>query len=117
CLGVPGLDQPAVSKSGWLDDARGRIEGDFRGRLVIQDLAREYGLRADSVGRAFKRAFGIGIPTLIRKLRVSWCMMEIADGGDLSAVAISAGYADQSHMTRAFQQELGISPGEIARRP
>jgi len=117
CLGVPGLDGPARSKSGWLDDARGRIEGDFRERLVIHDLAGEYGLRADSVGRAFKRAFGIGIPTLIRRLRVSWCMMEIAEGGDLSAVAISAGFADQSHMTRAFQQELGISPGEIARRP
>jgi AraC-like DNA-binding protein len=35
----------------------------------------------------------------------------MADGQTLAQAAIQAGFADQSHMTRAFVRQLGITPG------
>jgi AraC-like DNA-binding protein len=34
---------------------------------------------------------------------------------DLAAVATDAGFADQSHFTRATQSELGQTPGDLRR--
>jgi AraC-like DNA-binding protein len=33
----------------------------------------------------------------------------------LAAIALEVGFADQSHMTRAFVELLGVSPGRLRR--
>jgi hypothetical protein len=39
------------------------------------------------------------------------CRRLIRDGSSLSLAAASAGFADQSHMTRIFVRHLGFTPG------
>jgi AraC-like DNA-binding protein len=39
----------------------------------------------------------------------------IAQGHSLAAAAAAAGFADQSHMTRAFRIKYGLTPGAYAR--
>jgi AraC-like DNA-binding protein len=35
----------------------------------------------------------------------------LADGRPIAEAAIDAGFADQSHMTRAFVRQFGVTPG------
>lgn len=39
----------------------------------------------------------------------------IAGGASLSEAAIDAGFSDQAHLTRAFKQVIGLTPGEAAK--
>jgi AraC-like DNA-binding protein len=38
----------------------------------------------------------------------------IAHGNSIADAAAEAGFADQSHLTRAFTRQFGISPGRYA---
>ena len=52
----------------------------------------------------------------MRALRLEWARREIARGTALAAVAAQAGFADQSHFTKAFAKATGITPSEYRRR-
>jgi AraC-like DNA-binding protein len=64
----------------------------------------------------FSRAFAvsIGLPPhrwlLNRRVERAKSMLSNA-APTLSEVAIACGFADQSHFTRTFTREVGISPG------
>jgi AraC family transcriptional regulator len=46
-------------------------------------------------------------------LRVEWAAAEILSGHrSLAEIAAEAGFADQSHFTRVFRRQVGVTPGE-----
>lgn len=85
--------------------------------LRIADLAAELGVHAVHLARVFRKAWGCSPGDLLRWRRVEraigllrrkdLCMVE---------VALASGFADQSHMTRAFQAQCGTTPGGYRRR-
>jgi len=40
----------------------------------------------------------------------------LLDGESIAHVALSVGYADQSHLTRQFQRIVGLPPGRYAQQ-
>ncbi len=64
--------------------------------------------------RAYRhwRGEGIGEVRRRRRLEAAALLLERDDAG-LADVAIAAGFCDQSHMTRAFKQQLGRTPAAI----
>ncbi|MBW8748158.1 MAG: AraC family transcriptional regulator [Acidobacteria bacterium] len=60
--------------------------------------------------RAFAYATGATPHAYILQRRVRLARRLIASGKELVLVSCEAGFADQSHMTRAFVRQLGVTP-------
>jgi AraC-like DNA-binding protein len=67
--------------------------------------------------RQFRRAFGLPPHAYLRQVRVKRAVREILKGARPIDAALSAGFADQAHMTRSFRRTVGYTPGDLVRRP
>ncbi len=69
------------------------------------------GVHPDHLARAFRLRFGAPIGSYLRRLRLDWAAMRLETGDEgISAVALRAGFADQSHFTRTFKRHTGLTP-------
>jgi AraC-like DNA-binding protein len=87
-----------------------RIDADPAAPLALADLARESGLSRFQVLRGFSRATGLTPHAYIVQRRTHLARHLIARGTPLAEAALASGFADQSHMTRIFARQYGISP-------
>ncbi|MBW9055007.1 AraC family transcriptional regulator [Rhizobium mesosinicum] len=95
--------------------ARSMIDDDPAAEISLADLARESGLSRFQVLRAFARATGFTPHAYHVQARVHLARRLIAGGATLAEAAVESGFADQSHMTRAFVSRYGLTPGTYAR--
>jgi AraC family transcriptional regulator len=86
-------------------------------RLHVGDVAAEIGVHPVHLARAFRAAWDCSPGELIRWRRVDQAA-DMLRRLDVSAAEIAAqvGFADQSHMTRAFRATYGMAPGAYRRR-
>jgi AraC family transcriptional regulator len=87
------------------------IEANLEDRISIASLASVAGLSTFHFARAFKQSQGVAPHDYLVQRRVKRAM-ELLDSTELSIseIACAAGFADQSHCTRRFQQHVGMSP-------
>jgi len=91
--------------------ARSRIDDDPTAILSLQDLAQQSGLSRFQLLRAFAKVTGMTPHAYILQRRLHHARRLIAAGTPLVQVAMDSGFADQSHLTRLFVRNFGISPG------
>lgn len=93
------------------------IRSHFRRNMRIVELADAIGISARQLHRKFIEAFGCSPQTFIMKLRVQAACeaLQHADA-QISAVATSLGFCDQSALTRHFHRHMGITPLHYQRR-
>jgi len=91
--------------------ARSRIEEDPASPITLFDLSALSGMSRYQIVRAFARELGTTPYAYVIQCRVRLARKLLINGETLAAAAQRAGFADQSHMTRAFVRQLGISPG------
>ena len=78
------------------------------------DLAAEAGLHPVYVARAFRQHFGIGVAEYARVVRAEHARILLATTeAPIAEIALLAGYADQSHLTRSMRRLLAATPSEI----
>ena len=89
-----------------------KLESDLGGKIPLEQIAADFNLSVSHFSRAFR--ISTGLPPhqwlLQRRIRVAKQLMTVRDLS-LSEIAISAGFANQSHFTRVFSSVVGISPG------
>lgn len=95
--------------------ARQRIDDDPAAPIRLADLACDAGLSRFQVIRAFTAATGLPPHAYLVQRRIHLARRLIATGLSLAQTAAAAGFADQSHMTRAFRSCHGLTPGAWAR--
>lgn len=78
--------------------------------ISLGELASLSGLSRFQFLRAFTRAVGITPHAYAMQRRTRLAKRFIASGFALADVAARAGFADQSHMTRAFVRQFGVTP-------
>ena len=84
--------------------------------LAVGSLARNEGISAEHASRAFRARYGVGPATFRAEQRLRDVMRLLVETRDsLSDVASRAGYADQSHMSRAVKVVTGFSPRQLRR--
>lgn len=97
----------------WLARAREALHDSFLHPPRIRDLAAAAGVHPDHLARAFRLRFGIPVGSYVRRLRLDWAAGRLETGEHtISAIALDAGFADQSHFTRAFKRHTGLTPLE-----
>jgi AraC-like DNA-binding protein len=79
--------------------------------VSLAELAALSGVSRFQLLRGFAREVGITPHAYLVQRRVRLARQLLADGQTLAKAAVQAGFADQSHMTRAIVRQLGITPG------
>jgi AraC-like DNA-binding protein len=79
----------------------------------LADVARRLGVGVGPLARGFTRTFGISPYAYHLSRRIALAQRRLADGMDIAAVAVEAGFADQAHFTRHFRRLIGLTPGAI----
>lgn len=83
--------------------------------LSLQAMADMAGVSRFHLLRGFFRATGATPHAYILQRRVRLARQLLATGEDLTEASARAGFADQSHMTRAFVRQLGVTPARYRR--
>jgi AraC family transcriptional regulator len=95
----------------WLDRVREILHARFRDRLTIVAVAQEVGLHPIYLGGAFRRHQGCSVGDYVRRLRVDYAAGRLSElDQSLAAIAMAAGFADQSHFCRTFRGITGMTP-------
>lgn len=102
----------------WLGSLLDYLDDTFGQDWSLQNMAAEMGVHPVYLCRTFSEHFDCTLGEYIRKQRVlrAWQLLAIGDS-TLAEIASQAGFADQSHFTRAFKNHFGITPGEWRRQP
>jgi AraC family transcriptional regulator len=96
----------------WVVDAKAVAESHFSESLGLGVVADQLGVHPVQLAREFRKHYRMTVGEYLRQLRVAYVKRQLADT-DLSLVeiAIAAGFADQSHMSRTFSRATGLTPG------
>jgi AraC-like DNA-binding protein len=89
----------------WLDDT-------LDGNTTLADLAGLTGVSRFQLLRSFVRDTGVTPHAYLLQKRVGLAKPLLAKGASLAAIAHDLGFADQSHFTRAFRRQFGVTPGQ-----
>jgi AraC family transcriptional regulator len=105
-----------VGRPAWVMQARDCLRDELASRRTLTELAATVGVHPVTLARAFRRNFGCSVGEYVRRLRIERAAAQLA-GSDtpLAAIALSAGFADQSHFSNVFRRETGMSPSAYRR--
>ncbi|MDX1660168.1 MAG: AraC family transcriptional regulator [Gemmatimonadota bacterium] len=108
---------PDETPAPWVRRAKALLDQIFRQGPTIGELAAEVDVHPARLSRGFRRHYRCSIGEYVRGRRLRWAVEQIQrDAGSLAEIAQRAGYADQSHFTRAFKRSMGVPPGAYRER-
>ncbi|HYS66686.1 MAG TPA: AraC family transcriptional regulator [Paraburkholderia sp.] len=105
---------PSTHSLGPIARAKARIDDDPSSPLTLADLAADTGMSRFQLLRGFAHEMGLPPHAYRMQRRVVLARQLIARGAMLADAAATAGFADQSHMTRAFVRLMGVTPANYA---
>jgi AraC family transcriptional regulator len=95
----------------WLSEARALLHDRYRENLRLADIAGAVGVHPVHLARVFRLRYGTPVGSYARGLRLSWAAGRLRDSGDsIAQIALAAGFFDQSHFTRSFKRQFGLTP-------
>jgi AraC-like DNA-binding protein len=106
-----GMAKPSVKPSPSVAKAIQCLDSAPDARVSLAELAALSGVSRFQLLRGFAREIGITPHAYLVQQRVRVVRRPPADGQTPAQAAIQVGFADQSHMTRAFVRQRGITPG------
>jgi AraC family transcriptional regulator len=116
-LAVAGRFEAPVaprSEPKWLRRVEDRLSDSGAHSVRLADLAREAGVQAAQVARAFRAHHGRSLGGFLLERRLEWAARQLSQTKrPLAAIALEAGFADQSHFTRRFRAYAGVPPGRF----
>jgi AraC family transcriptional regulator len=115
---LPGPAGPFRDDSGphWVRRAVEVIRDGYRRPLSLSRIAAEVGVHRVTLAREFRRRTGRSVGETLLRLRVGFAA-DLLAGTELplAEVALTAGFADQSHLCRALRRSTGRTPGWLRR--
>jgi AraC family transcriptional regulator len=98
----------------WLKSAEEILRSSFSSPPGHWKLASSVGVHPVHLAREFRRHFRCSVGDYIRRLRIDFVRRSLLEtDAPLSEVALSAGFSDQSHLTRVFREAMGVPPGQF----
>jgi AraC family transcriptional regulator len=98
----------------WLASVCELLDARLSDTPTLQELGEVAGVHPAHVARAFRLHYGESVGAYTRRRRLEWAAVElIRTDTPLASLSFSAGFADQSHFTRAFKLFAGMPPGRF----
>lgn len=96
--------------------ARRVASADIEAGLGLTDIARRVGLSPFHLHRLYRKAYGLTPAEHRLEARLRLARQMILAGAAIADVAAALGFADQSHLNRAFRRLMGVPPGAWVRQ-
>lgn len=97
----------------WLERAVEMLREGFAERLTISEVAMSVGVHPVHLAREFRRFKRCTIGEYVRQLRIERACHQLRNPEEpLAAIAVGAGFSDQSHFCRTFKRFVGMTPSE-----
>lgn len=87
------------------------LDHHFTDNVTLRELSDVAALSEFHLLRVFRSAVGLPPHAYIIQKRVDHARRLLLTGLPIADVALEAGFADQSHFTRAFKRIVGVTPG------
>ena len=95
----------------WLGRIQEMLHEEPANALNVTALARSAEVHPAYLSRAFRRFFHCSLGEYARRLRLEWTADRLIRGEQpIAALAMEAGFADQSHFTRCFKRHYHTTP-------
>lgn len=96
----------------WLKQAREILQDGFLENPTLEKIALEVKVHPVHLASVFRQKYGCTVGEYIRRLRIEFACREIANRKSISLaeIASASGFSDQSHFTRIFKRETGMTP-------
>jgi AraC family transcriptional regulator len=99
-----------------IEQAKQFLHAHFRSPIRLEQIAQAVGAHPVYVAREFRRHFGLTVGEYTRQLRVDLACFKLASSHDpLANIAVSSGFSDQSHLSRAIKNSTGMTPSQYRR--
>jgi AraC-like DNA-binding protein len=93
------------------------VAAQYHRPIGVGDLAAVAGISASQLQREFRRLFGMSPGDYVLRTRLSVARQLLETTSDpVGRIAISCGFYDQSHFTKAFRGHTGLPPQAYRRR-
>ena len=116
-IGLVGVSQdlrlPDVTAEEFshLDDAIRYVEGHLSSPPSIREVAAVARMSVYQLDRRMRRVFGLTTGQWVLQTRINHARKRLIDTDlPIAAIALEAGYSDQSSFTRQFRRSTGLSP-------
>jgi AraC family transcriptional regulator len=97
----------------WLLSAQELVDESFAQQLTLDSIADFVSIHPVHLAREFRRHFKYTVGEYMRLRRVEYACRELSVGkATVAEIALAAGFADQSHLTRTFKRVVGTTPAE-----
>jgi AraC family transcriptional regulator len=98
----------------WLGNADEIIRRRFAEPLGLVDIAQLVNVHPVHLAREYRRHYDCTIGEQIRRLRIEYACEQLSNSDlSLAEIGLSAGFADQSHFTTSFRQQIGTAPSHF----
>ncbi|MBP2663649.1 MAG: transcriptional regulator, AraC family [Firmicutes bacterium] len=91
------------------------IEANYAACFSLEDIAQLVHISPYHLLRLFSQIVGIPPHVYQQQVRIRQAKQLLSQGRSILDTAMSTGFADQSHFTKAFKRMVGITPGEYIR--
>jgi AraC family transcriptional regulator len=99
-----------------VENAHRLIAARYLEPLTLGEIARDANLTPGALAQTFRRRYGCSPGDYLRSLRLAEAQRLLATTAyPLCSIATSCGFADQSHLTRAFRRAFAVTPGRYRR--
>jgi AraC-type DNA-binding domain-containing proteins len=89
------------------------LESNYRTRLTVAEVAAQSGIHPSYLAELFRNAYGSSVGEWVRNRRLEFARDALRNPAmPISCIAVKAGFADQSHLTRLFRARFGVTPAE-----
>ncbi len=93
------------------------IEAHFSERISMAEMARLAGLSSTHFNRRFQQLLRMTPMTYLHTVRIQSARRLLSSTQDsLAAIAAETGFTDQSHFTRCFRRNTGMTPADYRKR-
>jgi transcriptional regulator GlxA family with amidase domain len=98
----------------WLKELRSYVSTRPEEVRRVSMLATRAGVSREHLTRAYRQHYGAPISDFLRNARLIQAYDRVVESRvPLSDISSSCGFADQSHMTRLFVKQFGVSPAAL----
>ena len=104
-------------RAAWLARVEDLLREEFSRSLTVAGIAEELDVDPIRLSRTYRHVYGEPIGATLRRIRVAHVSRRLIDAdSSLAALALEAGFVDQSHLTRVFKRLTGTTPAAFRRR-
>jgi AraC family transcriptional regulator len=101
----------------WVSEARDFVHENYRRPFLLSEIAEHLGVEASRLAHAFRDRYGSSIGDYARARRLTFALDQLENTDrPIAAIAVAAGYCDQSHLTREVRRAIGVGPAAYRRQ-